>query len=181
MPLSLATRPGIALLLSLICLGLGGVIYYELGLSEEKTPNAAAPVVAGAVPPLPPQPASSTLPPIETFAEVTRRPLFSATRQPPPETVKDTQGNSTSFALLGVIISESGKTALIEHGAPPAMIRLKEGQAVEGWTLQSILPDRVVLQRGATEQELKLKDRAAPPAQPPRQPPAVPLPRPNRG
>jgi general secretion pathway protein N len=120
------------------------------------------------------------LPPIERFAEVTRRPLFSPTRQPPPpEAVKDTQGNPNNFALLGIIIADGGRVALIEYGRPPALARLKEGQAVEGWTLQSILPDRVVLQHGATEQEVKLKDRAGQPAQP-RQPGAVPPARPGR-
>jgi general secretion pathway protein N len=182
MNLNFATRPGAALMLGVLCLAFGVVIYYELGMAGDKTPTAPTPVVAGStVPPLPPQPASSTLPPIESFAEVTRRPLFSPTRQPPPaEVVKDTQGNASGFALLGIIISDDGRIALIEYGRPPALARLKEGQAVDGWTLQSILPDRIVLQHGATEQELRLKDRAGAPAQP-RQPGPAPQTRPNRG
>jgi general secretion pathway protein N len=187
MTLHLATRPGVALLLSVLCLAFGMVIYYELGVAGDKAPQAPMPAVGGTVPPLPPQPASSSLPPIDSFAEVTRRPLFSPTRQPPPpEAVKDTQGNANNFALLGIVISNGARVALIEYGRPPALARLQEGQAVEGWTLQSILPDRVVLQHGASEQqEVKLKDRAGQPAQP-RQPGAAPPPpppptRPGRG
>jgi general secretion pathway protein N len=180
MTLNFATRPGVALLLSALCLAFGGVIYYELGMAGGEAPTAPMPAVGGTAPPLPPQPASSALPPIESFAEVTRRPLFSPTRQPPPpEAVKDTQGNPNNFSLLGIVIADGGRVALIEYGRPPALARLKEGQTVEGWTLQSILPDRVVLQHGATEQEVKLKDRAGQPAQP-RQPGAVPPPRPGR-
>jgi general secretion pathway protein N len=184
MTLNFATRPSAVVILGMLCIAFGVVIYYELGMAGDKTPAAPLPVVAGStVPPLPPQPASSTLPPIESFAEVTRRPLFSPTRQPPPpEVVKDTQGNSTTIALLGIIISDDGRIALIEYGRPPALARLKEGQAVEGWTLQSILPDRIVLQHGTTEQEVRLKDRAGTPAQP-HQPGAAPQPptRPGRG
>jgi general secretion pathway protein N len=180
MTLNFAARPGVALLLSALCLAFGGVIYYELGMAGGEAPTAPMPAVGGTAPPLPPQPASSALPPIESFAEVTRRPLFSPTRQPPPpEAVKDTQGNPNNFSLLGIVIADGGRVALIEYGRPPALARLKEGQTVEGWTLQSILPDRVVLQHGATEQEVKLKDRAGQPAQP-RQPGAVPPPRPGR-
>jgi general secretion pathway protein N len=166
MSLNVAARPGVALVLGVLCVTFGVLVYYELDVAGDQARTAPIPAVAGAVPPLPAQPASSTLPPMEAFSEVTRRPLFSSTRQPPPpEAVKETQGNSSTFALLGIIISDGGRIALIEYGRPPAMVRLKEGQAVEGWTLQSILPDRVVLQRGATDQELKLKDRAGQPAQ----------------
>jgi type II secretory pathway component PulC len=120
------------------------------------------------------------LPPIEGYSEVTRRPLFSPTRQPPANVVQDTQGNTGDFTLQGIIITDDGKVALIEYGRPPVLARLKEGQAVEGWTLQSILPDRVVLQHGGSEQEIRLKDRAGQPVQP-RQPVAAPPPRPGRG
>jgi general secretion pathway protein N len=183
MTLNFAMRPGAALLLGVLCLALGVVIYYELGAAEDESATVPMPMVAGSTaPPLPPQPASTTLPPIESYSEVTHRPLFSPTRQPPPpETVKETQGNPNNFALLGIVISDGGRTALVEYGRPPALARLKEGQAVDGWTLQSILPDRVVLQHGATEHEVRLKDRAGQPAQP-RQPGAVPPPpRPGRG
>ena len=182
MTLNVARRPGVAVLLSVLCLAFAAIIYYELGMAGDKTPAAPPPVAAGTVPPpLPPQPASSTLPPIENFAEVTRRPLFSPTRQPAPEAVKETQVNPDNFALIGIIIAAGGKIALIEYGRPPALAHLKEGQAVEGWTLQSILPDRVVLQRCATEQALKLRDRSGQPAQPKQPGPAPPPTRPGRG
>jgi general secretion pathway protein N len=168
----LATRSGIALLLAVLCLVLAVVVYHELAGTESQVAAGPGPVVAGGAPPLPPQPVFAPLAPFETFAEVIRRPLFSPTRQPSPEAVKETQGNA-NFALLGVIISDDGKIALVQHGRPPAMTRLTEGQAVEGWTVQSILPDRVMLRHGATEQEIKLKDRPAQPAQP-RQPAAPP-------
>ena len=165
----LATRRGMALVLVALCLALGAIIYAELGPARDATPAAPAAAAAGdPAPALPPQPSSFTLPPIETYAEVAQRPLFSPTRQPPPpEAAQDALGKSSGFALIGIIIVEDGRIALIQHGRPPVLARLKEGQVVEGWTVQSILPDRVMLQHGATEHELKLRDRPAQPRQPP--------------
>ena len=172
---TLATRRGLALLLGLLCLALATLVYGELqGAERGPVRPAVAPPAAAAA--LLPQPAAASLSPIEAYDEVLQRPLFSATRRPPPAgAATNTLGTAEGFALIGIIIAEDGRAALIQHGRPPVLARLHEGQALEGWTVAAILPDRVVLEHDATQHELKLKDRppetktpAGPIAPPPR-------------
>jgi len=164
---ALAGRATVAALLAAVCAMLAGAVWIEIaGAVDDPAAPAAAPAAA---PPLalPPARATFALPPFTAFAEVAERPLFSATRQPPPaEAGQELLGKSSSFVLLGIILSEEGKAALLRHGQQAELARLKEGQVVEGWTVQTILPDRIVLQHGATEVELKLKDHPAAPATP---------------
>jgi general secretion pathway protein N len=162
---SLAGQRGAALLLALLCCALAAIIAIELGGDAG---GAATPSLdAAPARPLPPLPAAFGLPPLSSYAEVAERPLFSATRRRRPEEAgQDLLGKSSSFVLVGVVISQAGRVALVQHGHPGELARLGEGQAVEGWAVQSILPDRVVLQHGATEYELKLKDLPAAPGAP---------------
>ncbi len=142
------------------------VVYHELDTADIASAAATTPATPDP-PPLVspnPQPASFTLPPIETFAGVTERPLFSPTRQAPPlQTQEETLGPLTSFVLTGVIISESGRTALIRHGQPPAIARVKEGQVIEGWTVQSVQPGGVTLQHAGAQTDLKLREQSTRP------------------
>jgi general secretion pathway protein N len=159
--LALAGRRGAVVALVALSLLSAGIIAVELSGGSDRAPSALPAAVAAPVPAaLPKPPTSFKLPPLATYAEVTQRPLFSATRQPPPpEAGQDLLGKSNSFVLLGIILTPDERAVLIRHGHPAEIARLKEGQAVEGWTVQSILPDRITLQHGASEVELKLKDQ----------------------
>src|SRR5579883_910011 len=89
-------RGGATLLMILLCLGLAGVVYDELTAPADEVQPASP---SAAPPPQRPAPkaedATFTLPPIETYAEVTERPLFAQTRRPPPpETVQENIGNA---------------------------------------------------------------------------------------
>lgn len=172
------TRLGMSYLLGAFCAVLCAVIVYELVAPD-------GPTVASVAPPLrTPTPAPApikTMPAMETFAEVVQRPLFSPTRQPAPlQTTPDVGGNVNGFFLTSIVVDGGQRLASIQHGRPPVLSRVIEGQSVEGWTVQSIEADRVVLQRAGAAQELKLKDRpptqrppgsGAPEAQPQPQPP----------
>src|SRR5579863_6395062 len=99
-----ARRGGAILVLLLVCLALAGLVYDELSSREIDLPTPALPAGAAAPVSLPQgEEAGSGLPPIETLAEVTERPLFTATRRPPPaDTVQENIGNASSFVLLGI-------------------------------------------------------------------------------
>jgi general secretion pathway protein N len=149
---------GFAMLL-LACLGLSAVIYDELtddppppvGRVADASPAPAAVAV-------PPDEAPFTLPALESLKEVTDRPLFSAARRPAAaRTAQQTASDLSSLQLRGVIISDQSRLALVQQAKSAAIMRVKEGQELQGWTVQSILPDRVVVQRGASVQELKLR------------------------
>jgi general secretion pathway protein N len=169
-----ARHGGSALLLGALCAGLVFVIYGEL-VEPAEGPGTLRSSAANAEGPQRPASTSdaSNLPPIDAYAEVVKRPLFSTTRQPPPPAAAQDSTGKSSFVLIGIVISQSERTALIQAGRGATIARLREGQTVDGWTVQSIAADRVTLERGGVRQELKLKNqpttgRPNPPAPPPR-------------
>lgn len=186
----LMTRQGVTFALGALCAVLCAVIVYELGSPDGPTEASVAPPLRQ---PTPPPAPIKALPPIDTYGEVTQRPLFSPTRQPAPvQTTPDVGGNVNGFFLTSIVVDGGQRLALIQHGRPPVLSRLIEGQSIEGWTVQSIEAERVVLQRAGTAQELRLKDRpptqrapgpGSPEAQPQPQPqPQLQFqPRPQRG
>jgi hypothetical protein len=95
------------------------------------------------------------LPPIDAFAEVTNRPLFSPTRRP-PEHAEDALGSTDELVLTGIVVSAFDRTALIRHGQPLKTARVREGQSIAGWTVRSISTDRVLIENAGTEHELRL-------------------------
>jgi type II secretory pathway component PulC len=96
-----------------------------------------------------------SLPPLTSFSEISQRPLFNATRRPALATDQSGQAWS-SFVLKGVIVSPIAREALLLHDKQAAIVSLREGEILDGWIAESILPDRVVFRKGAEEQELKL-------------------------
>ena len=69
--------------------------------------------------------------------------------------------------------------ALIRRGGARDYLRVRVGQQVDGWRVESIVPDRVLIRKGETKEELVLKDRSdsAPKAPRPRRKPIVKKPR----
>ena len=54
--------------------------------------------------------------------------------------------------------------ALLQGSDPGAeLIRAEEGQTVEGWLVEEVLPGRIVLRRGEEQQELLLRKFQPPP------------------
>jgi type II secretory pathway component PulC len=129
--------------------------------------------------------AAFSLPPLQSFAVVTERPLFSPSRQPAPASSNELDAWS-SFVLAGIIISPDLREAMVLHNQPPMLVNLQEGEAIDGWTVANIFPDHAVFRNGDAEHELKLnllansKTSAAPE---PRRTAMVPgrLPPPSRG
>src|SRR5262245_18393399 len=127
--------------LSLLCLGLIAVIYEEFERPGIGPPaNAAPPTDMRQMLVETPLTASFTMPPIGGLAEVLARPLFSATRRAPVEGKQGTTARAP-FALVGLVLSADGHHALIEHGQPARLARVAEAQELEGWIIETILPD----------------------------------------
>jgi hypothetical protein len=158
--------------LALLCVGLGLVAIGELDgwtpWSRSKSgPPSPETVADGAAAFSPPPPFS--LPPLQSFAGVTERPLFSSSRRPAPASSGESDAWS-SFALAGIIISQDLREAMVLHSQPSTLVHVKEGEAIDGWTLASLFSDRAVFRNGDAEHELKLnvvpsgKAPAAPPA-----------------
>jgi hypothetical protein len=104
--------------------------------------------------------AGFTMPPLEEYGEVVARPPLSPSRRPPSHApASESAAGPVAFALVGIVLTGNERRVLIEHGDPPRLTRLGEGQEIDGWTIEAILRDRIVMGRSETRAELKLKDR----------------------
>ncbi len=163
-----------SLLLLALCIGIATVIYVEVN------PAAIEPIANALIPAgrntgrSDAKESTFSMPPLRSYAGVLERPLFSQTRRPPRETA--TGVSSSGFTLVGIVTSSHERHALIEHGKPPHLDRVAEDQDLDGWTVESILEDRVVLRHANTRIEVKATD--TPPNPPQRntpQPPSGPI------
>jgi hypothetical protein len=102
------------------------------------------------------------MPPMRAYSEVLARPLLSQTRRPPRAATAQAPAPS-DLTLVGVIASARERYALIRHGQPPKLDRVAPGQELNGWMVEEILIDRVILGRADAQSALKLKD--VPPGQ----------------
>jgi general secretion pathway protein N len=148
---------------ALLCAGLAAALVLELTSAGDAdapalgTATASAPSVA-----LPKTPSRFTLPPLERFAEVAERPLFSSSRRPMTVEAQQSADQPLSATLAGIVISPSSSSIIVSHGDPPTLTRLKQGDDLDGWSVTSIEPSRVLLRRDGAEQQLKLRDVPGP-------------------
>ena len=98
------------------------------------------------------------------FPAIAAHPLFYPTRKPwipppppapppPPPAPVAAPSSLTSYTLVGVVISDSMRSALVKAQANKVMT-LSEGQEFEGWTLQSITPERLLFTAGDATYEM---------------------------
>ena len=184
---------GPSLLLVVICAALGYGVYLE----RQDVPVLERIVFGGddiaAARPAPaveqepaPRPAARSadleMPPLDEFAEIAGRTLFNPTRRPietPPPPAKVQVVSPSRFTLIGVLISDGERMALIRRGGAGDYLRVNVGQQVDGWHIENIMPNRVTIRKGKTKEDLILKDRAepAPRAKRPRRKPGAKKPR----
>lgn len=156
-------RPGrTPLLLAAGCVALAGLVYIELDAPDIEPPAKAAVAAAPEADKRPAESPSFAMPPLRNFAGVLSRPLFSETRRPPRQPTGPADTRDASFTLVGTILSAQERHALVEHGQPPHIERVSEGQEIDGWTVEQILPDRVLFARGDAHIEIKPKDASWP-------------------
>jgi hypothetical protein len=154
---------GAPLLLGALCCALGGLIFFEAEEPVlEPTANAAVQPDRTPATPAADEPGFA-MPPLSAYAEVLARPVFSESRRPPSTpAVAAEEPQLSSMRLVGIVVSASARHALVEHGQPPRLERIVQGQEVEGWTVEAINATRVVLRRGDSRIEIKAKDMASP-------------------
>jgi len=124
-------------------------------------PEAKAPPRVAALPPAggPVGDADLALPPLESFRATVERPLFSATRAPPP--LRPAQDNAGElilgrYRLTGVMIAKEHTTVLLRPATGGKVIRLARGQEIDGWKVSAITPDQIVLTAGGKELRIPL-------------------------
>ena len=112
---------------------------------------------------------------LKDFAQTLQRPLFSATRRPPPpapapmprEAPPPAPPEPPSLMLLGVVTDEQGARALVRPN-PTAKIRsLRRGDEIEGWRVVEIGRQRIVIGRDARTSTVAMFTAKPGPAKPP--------------
>jgi hypothetical protein len=99
--------------------------------------------------------------PLPDYRNIIERPLFLADRRPPEETSEETPVSETpvgdeDLLLLGVVLTPDANMALLQVDQRGQVARLRVGEKVNGWELQSIQPNQVNLNNGERELDLPL-------------------------
>lgn len=105
---------------------------------------------------------------LDELSETVRRPLFERTRRPVeaprsavpsarPAAAPKRQADPNALTLQGVMLNEGRSAiALMRRTQTGQSMRLQEGDAVDGWTVERIEADRVHLVHGETRVTLQL-------------------------
>lgn len=102
-----------------------------------------------------------SLPPKENFAEIVERPVMIEGRRPVPEeelvpvVAQAVNKGPMKIKLMGIVMSPNGMTALLED-SKGKYHRVQIDGTVEGWELDEMHKDKVVLKQGNSSEELKL-------------------------
>ncbi len=155
--------------LGLACAGLGWMTYEQVRVSPTAPARAdvapAQPADLAMPKPMP----QFAMPPLEAFAAVVERPIFSPDRRPPAAEAALKEDSAAPQAVLtGIIIAESERIALVRTEADGRIVRLRPGQRVDGWRLVAVEPDRAMFRRGEAEVILELAYDESSPAPPQR-------------
>jgi hypothetical protein len=151
----------------LLCTGLAGGVALELFLPLAPQVTAALP--AAPVPEFAPEPGTFDPPPRHMFAQITARPLFSASRRPfaaESETAKElTPAESIAIELIGTLLTAQGGAALLQPQGQNARW-LQVGERIAGWQVETIQRDQVSLHLDGEAKTLELRADLVQPATP---------------
>lgn len=113
--------------------------------------------------------APSGLSPLSEFGETLSRPIFVASRRPyvPPKPEATVAANEPAPAppnvlLVGIFIRPGMKQALLRSPSQPEAQWVAEGDTFNGWSLQAVHSDSVVIRARQTTRELGLYTQPAP-------------------
>ncbi len=94
--------------------------------------------------------------------DIVDRPLFSSSRRPflvieneAPKAVA-AKDQSLSLILAGTMLAGESRLALLQHPTK-GLLRLRQGQAIDGWRIGEIGLDEVSLQQGGRTASLRLR------------------------
>jgi len=97
---------------------------------------------------------------LKKYAAISNRPLFSQTRRPtkppPPPRPEKKKTVPMNLVLLGVVIGEHEKLALIRSKNSAKLHHVPEGTQIEGWVVEKILPDYIVVNSEIGQTQVRL-------------------------
>ncbi|WP_426419420.1 hypothetical protein [Bradyrhizobium genosp. A] len=108
--------------------------------------------------------------PLSALTGTQERPIFSATRRPPPRAVaaapaEEAQtppppkpvGAPPPLMLVGAVVGEGDAIAVLVNRTDQKIIRLRQGESLDGWSLASVQPREVTLKQGDRSEVLALQ------------------------
>jgi general secretion pathway protein N len=163
-------------------------------LPDDTAGSPAESVDVGAVRPIarPVQPASKPVPrgnplwsvPLSALTATQERPIFSASRRPPPRAVAASPVDEVRsppppkpveapppLLLVGAVVGEGDAIAILVNRIDQKVVRLRQGESLGGWSLTDVQPREVTLKQGNRSEVLALQ-RPSDPAPAPAGPPA---------
>jgi hypothetical protein len=102
------------------------------------------------------------VPPLSPLGDTTARPLFSPTRRPVPGTAgpESPPGSAAAlfnrYRLQGVVIDGNRRRVLLNPAPNGKPISVGEGESVDGWTIDRIAPERLILRSGDRVETVEL-------------------------
>jgi len=157
-------------------------------LPDDAAPSPAESVDVGAVRPIagPGPAASKPAPrgnplwsvPLSALTVTQERPIFSATRRPPPRAVAAAPVDEVRppappkpveapppLMLVGAVVGEGDAIAILVNRTDQKVVRLRQGESLDGWSLTSVQPREVTFKQGDRTEVLALQrpDGTTPP------------------
>ncbi|MET4801614.1 hypothetical protein [Bradyrhizobium sp. LB11.1] len=148
-------------------------------LSDDTAGSPAGSVDVGAVRPIarPAPAANKPTPrgnplwsvPLSALTVTQERPIFSATRRPPPRAVAAAPAEEAQapppkpveapppLMLVGAVVGESDAIAILVNRTNQKILRLRQGESLDGWSLTSVQPREVTLRQGDRSEVLVLQ------------------------
>jgi general secretion pathway protein N len=129
--------------------------------------------------------------PLSVLTATQERPIFSASRRPPPRAVagppiqavivpvaKPAEPERPALVLIGAVVGDSDAIAVFLDRTNQGIVRLRAGDQHAGWVLSSVLPREVTLKKADQTEVLALQRQDGPgspgiPGVPPPMPAAV--------
>lgn len=100
--------------------------------------------------------------PLAELAAALERPLFTQSRRPPAAPVA--APSQLDAVLAGVLSDGAEKVAIVVAPGADRALRLREGDVFQGWRVERVEDEAVVLERDGRTERLVLTFRGPPPA-----------------
>lgn len=149
-------------------------------LSDDAASGPAESVDVGAVRPIVRPAAATSKPaprgnplwsvPLSVLTGTQERPVFSATRRPPPRAVAAVPVEKAPappppksveepppLMLVGAVVGEGDAIAILVNRTDQKIIRLRQGESLNGWSLVAVQPREVTLKQGDRTEVLALQ------------------------
>ncbi len=117
--------------------------------------------------------------PLSVLTATQERPIFSASRRPPPRAVagppivpvvvpvpKAVEPEHPSLALIGAVVGDSDAIAVFMDRTNQGIVRLRAGEAHAGWVLSAVQRREVTLKKDGQTEILMLQRPNGPPGAP---------------